>query len=229
MKSEKNLGYSAGNNLGIRLANKLQADAVLIANPDMRIENPSYLAALSLHLFADDSNYIAASRIIGFDGKDQNPLRDATFWEEFLWPLTAIRQRLKGNHYVQKITSSDPVYVPKVSGCCLLLRMSFLKATDYLDENVFLFCEEPILSAKVRKAGGAILYTPEITAVHAHIASQKGNSGNRMQLFIHSRLYYLQKYSGYSLWQIKALKVSYALLAWMHRNLASLRSRRNVT
>jgi hypothetical protein len=194
----------------------LGADAVLIANPDMRIENPNYLAELSQQLFADGRNCIAASRILGLDGKDQNPLRESTFWEELLWPRGYFKSIFKQISYLLPISSQEPLAVHKVSGCCLMLRMDFLRATNYLDENVFLYCEEPILSARVKTVGGIIIYVPTVSAVHSHIKSEKGNAGKRMLLFIKSRKYYLKTYSCYTRWQLQLLFFSYTTLAFLN-------------
>lgn len=212
--NHENRGYSAGNNIGLRLADALGAEAALIANPDMRIEDPSYLEVLSNELFADEQNFIAASRIVGLDCIDQNPIRESTFWEELLWPRFYFSKLFGGPiSYILPITGSDPVAVPKVSGCCLMLRMKFLKAIDYLDEGVFLYCEEPILAVRVRKYGGRIIYVPTVSAVHAHIKNRKGNVGKRMLLYIKSRKYYLKNYSGYKGLKLRMLLVSYALLS----------------
>lgn len=214
--SGENRGYSAGNNIGIRLADALGADAVLIANPDMRIEDPHYLAELTKQLFSEDRNRVAASRILGLDGKDQNPLREPNFWEELLWPRFYLSKFLKPISYIIPVSGREPLWVPKVSGCCLLLRMSFLRATGYLDEAVFLYCEEPILAAQVRSAGGHIIFVPTLSAVHAHVRSEKGNSSRRMLLFIKSRRYYLERYSGYDALQRYFLGASYWLLQVLH-------------
>lgn len=209
----ENRGYSAGNNIGIRLANSLGAEAVLIANPDMRVENPYYLKELTVQLFSDEQNYVAASRIVGTDGKDQNPLRELGFWEELLWPRAYFSKLFGGASYVLQTSVEKPQGVPKVSGCCQMLRMDFLRMSDNLDQNVFLYCEEPILSARVKAAGGQIIYLPTVTAVHAHIKGEKGNPGKRMLLLIKSRRYYLKTYSGYRWWQLRLLDLSYGALA----------------
>lgn len=214
--NHENRGYSAGNNIGICLAEALGADAVLIANPDMRIENLNYLAELSQPLFADERNCITASRILGLDGKDQNPLRESTFWEELFWPRGYFKSIFKQISYVLPVLSQNPLAVPKVSGCCLMLSMEFLRATNNLDENVFLYCEEPILSARVKAAGGRIIYVPTVSAVHAHVKSEKGNAGKRMLLFINSRKYYLKTYSGYARWRLHLLFTSYSTLAFFN-------------
>lgn len=216
--NHENRGYSAGNNIGISLADVLVADAVMIANPDMRIDDPHYIAELSKALFANDKNCIAASRIHGLDGKEQNPLREASFWEEFFWPRFYLSKIFgKPISYILPIEADVPVPVPKVSGCCLMFDMAFLRATDYLDENTFLYCEEPILSAKVQKQNGCIILAPTLLAVHAHEKSKKDNSSRRMLLFINSRKYYLRHYSKYGLMKRLLLCLSYTMLAMFHR------------
>ncbi len=217
IENSENLGYSAGNNIGIHLADILGADVVLIANPDMRIEDPNYLKELSQQLMTKTEYFIAASRILGLDGKDQNPLREARFIEELLWPRFIFRRFFRQMNYVLPLPYEKPLIVPKVSGCCMLLRMEFLRKTGYFDESVFLYCEEPILAARVRKAGGNILFVPNIKAIHAHVASEKENSAKRMLLFIKSRKYYLKTYSGYKPWQLALLFASYLLLMFYNR------------
>lgn len=217
VENRENRGYSAGNNTGIRIAEALQADAVLIANPDMRIEDPNYIQVLASHLFSNSDYQVAVSRIVGLDGDEQNPLREPRFWEEFLWPRFLLRRFFKPNAYVLPCPPDRPSVVPKVAGCCLMLRMDFLQKSGGFDENVFLYCEEPILAARVRDAGGKMIYVPTISAVHAHIASEKGDSTKRMLQFIASRKYYLKKYSGYNSLQLGFLNVSYALLAGYNR------------
>lgn len=217
VQNSMNNGYSAGNNIGIRLAYALKADAVLIANPDMRIEQPEYVAELHRHMFSDPSNYVVASRIIDLDGIDQNPLREATYWEELFWPRRLFRGFLKTKSYVMNCLHDRPITVEKVSGCCMMIRMDFLRSTGYLDENVFLYCEEPILSVRVHAAGGKILYLPWVSATHAHVPGEKEDSAKRMLLFIKSRKYYLRQYSGYNRLQTGCLFLSYDVLALYNR------------
>lgn len=212
----ENRGYSAGNNIGLRLASAIGADAALIANPDMRFSDRRYLARLSAHLFTDDQNFVAASRIVGLDGRDQNPLREPSFCEELLWPAQPVRRLLGRAGYVIHTQSREPICVPKVSGCCLLARMDFLRRINFLDEGVFLYCEEPILAAQVHRLGGRIQYVPSIQAVHAHRPESKGDPLRRVRLFMQSREYYLRHHTDYSDLRLRALAISYRLLAAAH-------------
>lgn len=79
-----------------------------------------------------------------------------------------------------------------------------MEKANYLDETIFMYCEEPILAKSVVNNGYKELYIHEVTANHEHYNHKKpGNSASKMQVFLKSRLYYIQKYSGYNSFQIK--------------------------
>jgi len=216
--NNENRGYSAGNNIGIQVADKLDVDAVLIANPDMQFPDEKYVSKLAEVMMFKDEYFIVASKIIGLDGKDQSPLRESTFWEELLWPLQLLPKKLfNPRSYILPYEPNTIMEVPKVMGCSLLLRMSFLREIGYLDEKVFLYSEEPILSAQVKRLNGKIMFVPYVEAIHAHITSEKGNSSLRMLSFIKSRRYYIDTYSTYNFLQKVVLKTSYLLLSLLHK------------
>lgn len=215
---DRNGGYSAGNNVGIRLAEKLGATAVLIANPDMRIDNPDYAAHLYGTLMREPENVIAASRVVGLDGRDQSPLTELSYWEELLWPVVVFRNRLgKPISHVVVPDGESPVAVEKVSGCCLMLRTDFLRGNGYFDEGVFLYCEESILSEQVRRIRGRIVFEPGLKAVHAHEKTSKGNPSRNMLRHIASRSYFIRHYTNHGPIAKFGLQVSYALLKIAHR------------
>lgn len=214
--NDKNAGYSAGNNIGIRIADKLNADAVLIVNPDMRIKNTGYIEALLSVAINDEKSAIVASRIIGVDGENQSPMVSDDFWREFLWPKQLFPKIFKKINFIEKIESNTPVYVSKVMGCCMLIKMDFLNEIGFLDETTFLYSEEAILSAQVKNLGKKIIFIPMLTALHVHKKSEKSNSSSRMLLFIKSRLYYINNFSEFSKKQKKLMNISYLILKYIH-------------
>ena len=215
--NDRNAGYSAGNNIGARLAVAGGCEAVLIVNPDVRIEDAGYVAALAERMTADPTCAVASSRILGLSGRDENPLREPGFWEELLWPRQFAPKAFRPKPIVVPPVGPGPVIAEKVHGCCMLLRATFLEDIGYLDENVFLYCEEPILAAQARRRGGRLIVVPGVTALHAHVASRKGNSSRRMLQFIRSRLYYINAYSTHNRVRRVTLRGSYALLYAFHR------------
>lgn len=217
LRSETNGGYSAGNNIGARLAVGAGCEAVLIANPDVRIEDPGYLSGLWAEMRAVPDCVVGASRLVTLFGQDEHPLRETGFWEELLWIRQSGPRIFRPAPKVIPPIGSAPVEAEKLHGSCLLIRAQFLQDTDFLDEHVFLYSEEPILAARVRAAAGRMMVFPKFRAVHAHVASTKGNPSRRMLQFITSRLYYLEKYTNYGPIKRSALRLSYGLLAGLHR------------
>ena len=210
----ENHGYSAGNNIGARLATRLGCDAVLIINPDVRIQDPAYLLKLSSKLMSEHSNAIAASAIYNLHGHNENPMLQLKFVDELLLPLRNIFSLL-GIRNLSSIHKNGE-FCDQVSGSCLLFKCSFLQEIGYFDEAVFLYCEEAILATQVRQAGKRIVYVPEIRALHAHQSSAKGARAKRTRLWIKSREYYLSRYTNYGAFSRFLLQLSHhALLSLM--------------
>lgn len=206
IKNNANLGYSAGNNVGIRYAIKKDAEAVLIMNPDVRIEAPTTLQKMVDVMFSNDSIYIVGPNIIDVKGNRQSPLREPTFFEECINPfLSAIKKPL---NYLLPIKSDKPFEVEKVSGSCIFIRTSFLEKIGLLDENVFLYCEEPILAAQVKEKKGKSFFVPDIVVKHLH----NKPSFNHLEIFFKSRLYFLKRYRRYNRLQIFTIMMVHQLI-----------------
>jgi len=213
IKNRENLGFSAGNNVGIRYAINKSADAVLIINPDVRFEDNQTLKKMVKVMFSRDDIYIVGPNIIDAAGNRQSPLKEPGFFKEIINPfLSAFLKIMFGKplNYLESIKSDKPYEVKKVSGACLMIRTSFLKDVGLLDENVFLYCEEPILMCIVHKYNGKIIYLPTIFVRHLHQAKEENVFKYRQ--FIKSRLYFLSKYKNYSYIKLALIKTSYNLV-----------------
>ena len=213
IKNNANLGYSAGNNVGIRYAIQKNAEAVLIVNPDVRIEDTSSLQKMANVMFSNDSIYIVGPNIIDAMGNRQSPLKEPGFFEEIMNPFVSIFLRKlfgKPLNYIESIKSDKPYEVEKVSGACLIIKISFLKEIGLLDENVFLYCEEPILMYIVQEYNGKIIYIPTVFVKHLH--QEKEENVFKYRQFIKSRLYFLSKYKRYNFLKIALIKTSYSLV-----------------
>lgn len=186
--NDANNGYSAGNNIGARLAVELGYDAVLIINPDVRLNDPAYIQSLASELFSDTANALAASSVVNLSGVNENPMHELRFIEELLWPLWMMMSVFGLRRSDNTIQNTG--LVEKISGSCFLIRSSFLQEIGFFDEGVFLYCEEAILGIQVKISGKKIAYLPEIEALHAHVTSRKGDPVKRIQAWTESRRYF---------------------------------------
>ena len=188
-------GYNAGNNIGLRYAVSRGYKYALIANPDMQFPETDYISKIVAKMNEDPEIAICGSNIVGIDGKPQNPcIPDSRSWVgAWKWMLFPFFKKMKIKEYIDNCWESH--YCKKVSGCCLLVRLSFIGNVGYFDENVFLYCEEAILSKQVEKWNKKMYFLHSTTAIHAHIKNEKGDQRVRFQNWLKSRLYFEKTYN----------------------------------
>lgn len=197
LRNDVNSGYSAGNNIGARFASDIGCEAVLIINPDVRINEPDFLAGLVDLITAHTDAAVACSAITNLSGAHENPMIEPNFVEEVLLPAKMLFGRFLPSRRVGEILPSTPLLVEKVCGACFLIRTDFLHQIGFLDESVFLYCEESILSAQVRAAGLKMMMAPRLHALHAHRTNTKGGQLVRFQNWAKSRSRFHAVYGSY--------------------------------
>ena len=196
--NSKNNGYNAGNNLGLRYAAEKGYEFALIANPDMEFPQTHYLATLLGKMQEDTEIVVCGSDIVGADGIHQSPMfQDGNWRGSFGWIKEILGKKKKSDAYDFIDNYKESHYCHKVSGCCFMIRMSFLKSIDFFDEKVFLYCEEAILSRQVEMNSKKMYYLATAQAVHRHVRSEKGDPVKRFKTWGKSRCYFIDKYSGY--------------------------------
>lgn len=193
--SPKNQGYNAGNNIGLRYAASKGYQYAMIANPDMEFPQTDYVKKLVEAMNKDDDVVVVGSDIIGVDGSHQSPLQRQHNWaSSFNWVKIVTNPKLSKMIALDDYKKSHCCW--KVSGCCLMVRMAFMKSIGFFDESLFLYCEESVLAEQVIKANKKIYYVATAQAIHYHVPSTKGNPIIRMKQWERSRLYFVHRYSG---------------------------------
>lgn len=202
-----NNGFSAGNNLGIRKAIENQTDWCLIINPDVELRDINYIQRVLDTLAQWPDAVVIGSDVRLPNGERQNPQRETTYLEGLLWPVEILKSKIakKKNMYLEEDVTG---YCDKVCGACFFIKASAAREMGYLDENVFMYSEEAILSAKVKGLGKKLLYVSGVTANHEHYAAQKSNSAGRMIRFLKSREYYYINYGNLSALQLMLIRLS---------------------
>lgn len=197
--NNKNAGYNAGNNAGLRYAAEKGYEYALIANPDMEFPQKEYLYRLVEKMQEDENIVVCGSDIIGPDGIHQSPMGRDENWQGSLgWIKEIFCGRKQQDKYDFIDNYKESHYCHKVSGCCFMIRTDFLKKIGFFDEKVFLYCEEAILSRQVEIAGKKMYYLATAQALHRHIKSEKSDPVKRFKAWGKSRCYFIDKYSGYT-------------------------------
>ena len=192
----ENCGYNAGNNIGLRYAAEKGFEYAMICNPDMQFPQRDYLEKMAVILRDNTEVAVAATDILHADGYHQNPMKpDGGWFSSLQWIRNLFRHNTKDEALIYIDNWRENHYCHKVSGCCFMIRMSFLKQINFFDEYPFLYCEEAILARQVETAGMRMFYLSNCQAVHRHIKGMKGDPAPRLRQFLRSRIYCQKHYT----------------------------------
>lgn len=198
IQSGNNKGYAAGNNIGLRYAYEQRYDYALIINNDILISDEQMLQKLVKTFERDESLAVVNPKIFAPDGHLYNyDASKPTFWDLTLGMLS---YRKKGRNIIDR---GGYGYVFRPQGCCMLLDLKKTKEVDFMDENTFLYVEEPILAARLEKKGYKCACCLETDIIHNHSVTVKSTFQKRKIVKIHNKsyAYYLKEYRKYNLLQ----------------------------
>ena len=162
-----NLGFSKGNNTGIRASN---GEYILILNPDTIIHDGSLDRWIE---FADRHPEAGAfgCKVQYLDGRYQETARPfPTIWRSllaalYLRNLGHLSNAFLADCYLGWYGDSERE-VEVQAGCCIMFRGDLLKKLGGFDEQFFYQFEEVDLCKRVWDAGYPIRFTPEASITH---------------------------------------------------------------
>lgn len=189
--NEKNTGYAAGNNIGIRYAINHKYKYSWILNNDVELREKGVLKELVRILEAREDIACIGPKIYNADGSICAPYcRRPTVWNQSLGAFEDKRYR------ISKQNVAGEVY--RVYGCCMLLRNKAMAEVDCMDERTFLYCEENILSERLVQKGYRTYYEPTVSITHLGSVSVKKSSPDSKRRMLkvqqESRELYLKEY-----------------------------------
>ncbi|HXG63899.1 MAG TPA: glycosyltransferase family 2 protein [Blastocatellia bacterium] len=154
IRSNTNLGFSGGCNLGARHA---QGQYLVFLNPDTLVEN-GWIEALVAALEADARAGLATAKILLLDQPDRLNTCGCNI---HLTGLTLCRGMGRSRELYGK-----PDYVTAISGAAFAIRRELFEKLEGFDEHMFLYMEDTDLSLRARLAGWRTLYTPDSVVLH---------------------------------------------------------------
>lgn len=168
IKSEKNLGFSKANNLGVKNA---KSDLLLFLNPDTEVTGPESIENMVDVLVSNKDYGLIGPKLLYPDGKTQFSARN------FPTVLNAFKEYLLGikdsyDFYSPKESSLSPV--DTVVGACMLTFREIFLAVGGFDEKYFLYYEDIALCQAIKKRGYKIGYLGSVSFKHVLGASGEG-------------------------------------------------------
>lgn len=164
IRAPKNLGFGAGNNLGIQFALQHGAAYILLCNNDSIVDT-RLVARLARALDADPSIGIAGPIVYYLN----EPGRVWMAGYRFHGHLYVVPS---GLHLQPPLQPVEPVDF--VSGCGMFLRREMLHQVGMLSPDFFMYCEDLDLCMRARASGWKIACVPDAKMWHRVSASLGG-------------------------------------------------------
>ncbi|HEX9016042.1 MAG TPA: glycosyltransferase family 2 protein [Chloroflexota bacterium] len=184
IENSGNLGFAAGNNVGVRYLMDRGVDYVLLLNNDTEVA-PNLVRSLIDVSERDPGIGIVGPKILYYQPDD------------LIWSAGGLIDHLgRSSHLhfdeVDSGVDQRPRDVDYVTGCALLIRRSVIEKVGVLDERFFMYYEEAEWCARVRAAGYRVVYVPEARMWHKIQQSARNNSRQYLYLMTRNRLLYLR-------------------------------------
>lgn len=197
--STENKGYSAGNNIGIKIALEEGCERILICNSDVIFIDTSLLI---MNKFLDNNINVG---IVGPQIYDSNyvfqpihMLSKLTAYGKIKYMCLHTPFRILFKKFNREFIEYEELKVPMkvfgVSGCCFLMSKECAELLYPLDERTFLYEEEYIIGTILEKSSLDVYVLP-----NTHIIHTQGGSTGKISCFsykclIDSEQIYLKDY-----------------------------------
>lgn len=193
LRSEANLGFTGGNNLGISHATKqYQSDYFLLLNNDT-IVAPEFAQQLYAAALANPQVGLVSSKIYFYKNKEYHSQSYARSQRgRVIWyaggsiDWTSVSAFHRGIDELDRGQFDAPALVDFTTGCSMLIRREVVERIGILDKRYFLYFEDVDYSLRAKQAGFLSMMEPSSVVWHKNAGSSDG-SGSRIHLYYQSR------------------------------------------
>jgi GT2 family glycosyltransferase len=160
IKNSENLGFSAGNNIGIEYALERGAEYIFLLNYDTEVEK-NFLTPLIEIMEEDKRIGIASPIILNEDGSA-------------IWFSGGKISWLKMKSYHEDDNKKDNYFNSNyLSGCAMLIRSEIFQKVGLFDEDYFLYWEDADFSVRAKRAGYKLAVCPKSRIIHLEKSQEK--------------------------------------------------------
>lgn len=202
IQTGKNLGFTGGNNIGIKYALGNGCDYILILNDDMIL--PKDLLTKLVGFLDNNSKVGIVSPKIYF-AKGHEFHKDRYLNKELGKVIWYAGGKIDWDNIytshigVDEVDSEKFNKISKIelaSGSCMLVRRNVFEKIGFLDEGLFLYWEDADFCMRARYVGFEIYFNPK-TSVWHKVSASAGGSGSKSNdyFLIRNRYYFAMKYA----------------------------------
>lgn len=206
IETNKNLGYSGGNNAGIKHALNNKAGYILIVNNDTEVVNSTFLQEMVDKMEGESLIGIMGPKVLNPGGHVQNTILFTPTLLNCIKESLGLRFRTKEQKDYNILQQ-----VGAVSGVCWMIRTNVIRKVGLLDEDYFMYAEEQDYCYRVKKADWKVMYYPIDSVLHKK-EHEDTNMERVYRQYIYTRrnlVLFLRKHFGF--WQAALLAILFLI------------------
>ena len=181
IKSPQNLGFAAGNNLGLKQA---QGKYLMLLNSDTEITNQQTFPKLINYLDTHPKAAVITPKVVLPSGQIDPACHRGmpTPWNAFTY-FTGLEKLLPhsktfAGYHQGHLDLNITHPIPATAATAIMVRRAAITQVGLLDESFFLYGEDLDWCQRFTDAGWQIIYYPQVTVLHHKSASGKKNASN---------------------------------------------------
>ncbi len=203
VRSEENLGFAGGQNLGIKYALSKGADFVLVLNNDVMLDKEFLVNLLATFSQKNDCAVVCPKIYFakGYEFHKDRYKDDER--GKVIWYAGGVMDWKNVIAYHKGVDKVDKGQFNKVSetefatGCCMMVKKDVFDSVGFFDEKYFLYYEDSDFSMRAKAKGINIYFQPESVIWHLNAGSAGGSGSSLQDYYItRNRLLFGLKYAG---------------------------------
>lgn len=197
LRSDRNGGYAAGNNIGLRYAVQQGHRYSWVLNNDIEFPEQDVLEKMLKVFEKAEDIAVVSPDVYSPEGYLFN--RDAKRWS--FWDMTFGMFRYRALGRAEEEAKKGWLYAYRPQGCCMLLDNEKAARADFMDEHTFLYYEEVILSERLLQKDLRCACCSDTRIIHNHSYTVRKTLSKLR--YVRSNLksydYYLKQYRHFGL------------------------------
>lgn len=180
IKSKGNVGFAAGNNLGIKYALVHGATHILILNPDVRVPRVFFKPLLNTFKVHKNAGIVAPAH--REPGSVTYGLGGSINWDNCTFPMDNTTKLPKNEREYDHLTFA-----------CALIKADVIRRVGLLDERYFMYLEDVDYCVRTKNAGYKLFLNPTVCVTHKTSSSFADKRG-KIKLSLSSCLKFINKW-----------------------------------
>ena len=183
IRSEENLGFAGGNNLGLSWILEDGLDSVFLVNDDVVVSRDS-LTILARHLFESNSIGVTSPKVLIHSDPS------------VIWSAGGLIDRNTGiaiqRRYGEIDRNKEKIQeIDYAVGCAMLVKTEAIREAGLLDPRYFTYYEETDWCRRIKESGFKVLYVPKSRVSHK-VTMQTTGRNQASYYYSRNRLLFLK-------------------------------------